>query len=721
MPIKLEEYLEISNDSPKELSLLQKYSKIHQNYCLSDIEAFYSLHRYTNVNFQLQPSKLAEILYHCTDFMDSVPTDLFARIACDWFLIKNSLLDCAAQAPWEFLISQGPRLASGPLVLIKSTERVVGLVNTGRLLPFMTTCSPGQLKLSTPPLGYLLDHKDIPSLMAYPALTEEDVALLVERIVGNHSLSYRCRGFIMTQGILSDTMMLIASICGLKAPVRCRISPRVHSYYCGKHFSGIYVPFSAFAPVFELSALEVYFIYLYHKADISDDLQDILEAVKGAGDICSDLNLGEVSVHSDSLDLEMRSVQSTLDSEMRSPQQDRLELEGRSVQSHLLDLVLSKGHRPEYDTDLFKYLPELEEKSYFVEVCKAYARELLESNVFHRIPSALCEARDVLRYLRSVASDVIDFTDGMMDACIPMNSCIPVGSCNLVDSCSLVDSCIPVDPSSTIVDFTTDLTNSSFETAQSSSLIIPSTSDIKVPLISFREHRWLTNYQKLTLLEHYTGLYSVDQLASNLLETRGVPLKATQWFKENIEQITGKAVKAAVSSRLGLPFDANSLTLAELHRMIDLSGCGFDLRPYMYANKVPIPLVRRFVANLTPGQLDVVLDELQGVWTQTKFVLELIRTITRKYDLRFISGVLERLMGTKSIKVVRSVQTCVIEQLESMFVDCEYIETMERLYRLMLGFQDRVIRMNNDRILMLIGKAWRGMDKEVYIGNLAGE
>lgn len=709
MPQGIEQYLEIDSGGVKELRLLERYSRIHVQYSLGDIEVFYSLHCFTDVQFPLEICKVAEILYNCRDFMNSVPDDLLARIARDWFIIRNGLLEALSQSgvgTGEFLRGLERRQDAVHPYLIECTGRVVELVNCGRLYPFMTNCCPSQIRLCKPTFRYLLYHVDVESIMAYTELTVEEVALLVERMARDRPFSRRCRKFIETQGVLNDTMLLIASICNLNPVIRGTVSPDIHSYYCGKHFSSVYIPLSAFSQVLELSQLEVYFIYLYHRTDISDNLQDILETLKTTPTGLSGM---AVSCPLDSGSQFCPGV--------------------RSIQSHILGLVLARGHTPRYDADVFKYLPELKDEPYFRETCRRYARGLLEDNIFDQVPDDLLKARAIIEYLSLCGSRWrIHKTeeDDMVCSLETIQTSLLMSSTSVVEVCLSTVSSVP-EPHPTATTGISELHLSTVTgisephpTATIHTLELHPSTTTNIPLICFKEHGWLSDHENSVLLDHYVELFSVNELAGNLLQTSNVSSKVILYFEENIEKITDRTLKAAVCCRLNIPFDPFDLTESEVRAVIDMPGSAFQLRHYMYVKKIAKPYIQKFVEKLTLQQLDVMIHELPSMTPTTDFILAFISTITGRYDLMYISEVLARLMGLRSVEIVRRIQKYILDLLGSMFIDADYLAPIERLYALMLGFGDREIRSNNDKILALIGKASAAMDKGVYIGNLKG-
>lgn len=630
----LEEYLQIKAGIG-ELCLLERYSKIHKIYGICEIRAFYKAYRYHTVEFPGESCTVAEILYSCNGFIDLIPDDFFVEIVTDWFALKNGFPNNLHTT------------SSSYNHLITGSRRVSSLVNTGFIHPSMTDCHPSEIKLCKATFTHLISHTaDVSALMEYTNLDVEEASLLIEKLCNDQGFSNRCRKFIMSVGILNDTMFIIASFCNIKPEVKCQISPEIHKYYCKQHTASLYIPACAFEPLIDLSSPETYFMYLQNKNDIREDINDMLNLLKNTSNA--------------------------------------------PIKSYILDMILRSGHRPEYHFNIYKYLNELKNAPYFAEICMKYARELISDGVFDEIPPALVDSMRILDHLESL------YTLSLMG-----NTPTPqhqsdissmTGSQNLLENRLNTDNHLK--------------RSVKFQKINT------------LPLISFQEHKWLNEYEKTVLLEEYIEIFNVDELTSNLIQTNNISSKIVSWFGNRINSISNNVTKTCVCCKLGFPFNPLQLAETEMLSVIQTVESPFALRHYVYLKKTSASTIRKFIEKLTGEQLGVIISELKSINPTLTFTLVFIDVVTKKYDLKHITDILIKLMMAKSSKVVIRVQKYLVETLESMFVDADYIDYIERLYRSMLGFTERSIRVNNDKILVLIGKVSAAMDKGIYIGNI---
>ncbi|ELA42844.1 uncharacterized protein VICG_00159 [Vittaforma corneae ATCC 50505] len=638
---------------------------------------------------------VVEIFYRCEELMSFVDDRLFLDVISNWFVLRNGLLLCFQSSKLalpDYLSSLNRNSTVEYTFLIERSRRVVDFVNQGRIFPFMTDCRLDEIKLSKSTFRYLICRRvDIPSLMAYCDLSNEEVQLIAEKIVNDQGFRNGCRKFIEDQGILSSTMLIIASLCNAKAELRNSVSPSIHKYYCGKHFDSIYMPFSAFYPILELSQLEVYFLYLFHKSDIKHDLEDIVESLKTNNTICEMPNSSTI------LEPSFFSIDCRLPATIKE----------RSTQAQILDLVLSKGYSIGYDPDIYKYLPELQNETYFQSVCKKFAREIIEDEIFDPLPVFLKDISPVLDYLRLKVSDESRYGNtntGAKDTRADFSSQHNSFVCSLD---TLHTSVL--------------LSSSEFSSEKPKyhdALENRSEIDAALPLLYFRECEWLDDDERLVLLEYYMAKLDINVVVDNFLCTKNPSAKTVLYFTNNIQNIDDKLLRARVCCKLSIPFNSHDLSEADIKFIVDMSDDVFQLRQYMYSNKISKTCIAKFISKLTAEQTDVMLSEIDCVGANPDFLAAFITHITSQYEFSYICNLLSKLLDLKVAEIVKKIQKYLIRLFNGLFVQEDYIPLAESLYSRMLGFEDCEIKSNNDKILILIGSAAKMMKKEPFIGNL---
>lgn len=657
MAVEIDEYLEIKQENNYKLEILQKYSNLHKNYKLNEIISFYNSFYRHEIDFNFQVLTVTEILYACTDFMSFIDDELFTRIVINWFIIKNNLIsdfDNFLQPNLEnFLKLLDINYSHNYSYLIDKSDRIIKLINIGKIYPFMTNCDSTDLKLIPTTFRYLIKRNpDISALMAYQELSDQEIQIIIEKIVNDKSFSNNCKKFIEDQGILNDNMLIISSLCSAKPLIRNNSTSKIHKYFCGKHFKSIYLPFESFSSILDLSKYEVYYLYLQNKVKLDQDLEDIIDAIKSFNNERNN-NINEISM-------------------------------GASI----LDLVLNSGLIPEYDKDIYIYLTELQDMQYFNKICKKFARELIEDNIFKALPACLLSISTVFSYLKRAMNYKIN--DKKLKNKNYHN-----------DNTSF----------NTII--------CSFETLNT--FILESSLDDqsnKLPIISFDEFGVLEEDEKLIILESYIKYYDINDIIRNFLSYKGELKTISFYFESNINKIVNKTARIITHCKLNLPLETKELSDSDIIAVINSDENPYLIRECFYLRKLKKSDITKFISKLDNKQIDEIIRELETISTTVEFAILFINFLENKYELKHIFKMLLKFLTLKNINIVKRIQKLIINILEELFIEEIYLDLISQLYSKMLGFNDLDIKMNNDKILVLLGKIANIMKKELYVGNL---
>lgn len=644
MLLGLEEYLGIASEGIHNLEVLEKYANLHTKYSLFDIQIFYEKYSYHLVNFGPQKITLTEIFYNCEEFMSHTSVSLFLQISSNWFVVKNGLLQSLQDSGSElYSFLTGLDCDHPYSYLIKRSDKAIELAKQGRIFPFMVECGPEDIPLNKHSFSYLINRKiDISSLMAYSGLSIEEIKLLVKKLVNNRQFLNDCKKFIESNGVSNETMLIVASLCQYNTLLDGTHSQNIHKYYCSRHFDHIYLPFSAFHSVLEMTSLEVYFLYLSHKASIRNDLEDIFIAIKTS----------DATFHIDT----------------------NLTVKETSIQACILNLVFSENLQLAYDPDVYKYLSELPNESYFQTICKKFAKEIIEDRLIHPIPDCLGDLMTILAYLKLRISAEQNF--------------------------KIIETSISI---------------SNFE---SSSIIKSTDAILELPLISFNEYGWLTNIEKTDLLACYIKSLDINETVCNFLETASVSDEIISYFANGIDNIRDRALRACVHCKVNSLMNNHKLSDKDIKTVISTMPNAFQIRKYLYQKKLPKIILEKFVLGLTFEQLEIIIKEITCEDVDQSFAVIFIRHIEKKYEFSHLFEMLLSLLDSKKPAKARMVQDYLIGLLESQFVHEEHLPLIERLYFKMLEFQAQEIKKNNDKLLILIGKVIKLMEKEPFIGHL---
>lgn len=396
MQENIEEFLDFKNNTRQELRILYNYTILHTKFSAIALKTFYILQSDTIVSFDDQKLTISEILYNCDDFLEFIDDDLCSFIMCNTFISKNNLgfgHIISSEKLTDFFSKSDVVNVN---FYIEPSEKVLRLVNLGILPPFISKISTEFIKLNRNTFKHLIsENLDVSELMTYGDLDNCEIGLISDRILKDPIFEKACKTHIEEQGILNNTMQIIASLCNINKKSNISNRSYLHSKYCGEHFNEIYVPFAEFKAIGSITALESYLIYLSRKKNLNDDLNDISIAL--ISEKFESLNTKKYcekidSKHGIDIDSSFYCSLSPLDNNFNYKPVEK------SLSAQILDLVFKKNLRIKFDDFSFRNLAELSTESYFESVIVDYVREIVKSGL--KIPKN--------EFLNNVAS-VLDF------------------------------------------------------------------------------------------------------------------------------------------------------------------------------------------------------------------------------------------------------------------------------------------------------------------------
>lgn len=684
----IQEYLELTPGKVYKLSDLAKYTSIHTIYNLDLIACFYRQYAFYEVDFIGQKTTITEILIHCKDLIAFMDQDLYLDLLNNIFIIKNGLLndlESIGSNASDFLKYNPDLIHREYEFLIESNDRIKKLVLESKLQPFMVDCNGINLQFNKNTFKYLLSRKkiSIPALMAYDDLDMSEIKLVGIRIANDIEFSNDCKRFIEDQGILNTTMYIISSLCGLNKHSMKFDTDIVHTLYCPLHSQCMYLSFNTFKSVGNLSRHQVYLMYLIHKKTLKDDVDDMILAIKSPEDSLHEcLNTASIS---ESVDLTLTPIDINYIHIKKE----------KSINAEILNMLLKTSIDIVFDSEVFKYLPELAEEDYFEKICKKYANKILEYNIFEQLPKCITEVKSVVNFIDQHRKRKLKKDENNLSCSLEtIKSSILFSSCD--DSCN---------------------------TTENNDVIL---NDLNLDgyycdppcFINFQDYPWLEEDDKIILLEDYIHRYSIDECVDNMILIKNMTSSLNDYFKENIDGITSLFKKVIVCCKLNILCKDANFNDTELNRIVEKLENPFILREDLYSAKTRKSTIKTFLSKLTHSEIDQIICDLETKKASTIFITAFIEFVENRYEFSHIHKLLSSFMSYGDLEITKFVQKYLIKLLNSRFVDESYVPYIVDLYSKMLGFADPQIRKNNDKIILSVGKVAKMMEKSAFIGNI---
>lgn len=669
--VEIAQYLEVDSNNIKDFKLLERFAYLHKTYPEEEIEEFYAHFSFYILDFKVQKITITEVLYNSKDFMNSIGNNLFFQIIANWFIMKNDLSNqflVADTSLDQFFIDLGNK-RSVYTYLIESSERVIELVKAGKL---SATMLEPDLNRKKGPFGFSVNEKaSVEALTECNTLSFDEIKSILRRIANDRRFASECKRFIEEKGILNETMQIIASFCNIKKAPKSINTREIYRYYCQSHFGTIYRPFECFEPIGKLTRHEVYFIYLFHKQELKEDLKDALKALKE----------DEVGLQPMELDCDMLNWRGE-----------------RSIKASIFDLLLKKNLEISFDSQVFRLLNELTTESYFSDFCQLHAKDIIENRIFPCLPSCLRDSYSIIKHLK------LQHRDNRIEEVKRQRRDLSKEETNEI-KCSL-------DTLQSLILF------SSQETTLEPMCLSEETSILA--LIDFRMHKWLTESEKTYLLEKYTEEYDISDLLENFLVTKVISDRTRVFFLDKVNNIKQASHKYSIYCKTNTkPAKISIKKGSEVMEILDIVESAYQIREYFYTQTGSKRLLLRFLEGLKLEELGYIMEEIDLKTVSVEFAKQFIYLATKKYELTYISPLLSSFLDLKKVEVVKQIQEyLLVDVFDSMFIDEGYLAHIELLYSKMLGFPDKTIKKNNDKLLVQIGKVGRYMEKEVYLGNL---
>ncbi|KAM0680752.1 hypothetical protein GINT2_001025 [Glugoides intestinalis] len=677
--VGIAQYIEIDSKGTKEFKLLERISYLHKAYSEEEVTIFYNKFALHMLDFNVQKITITEVLYNSKEFMNSINNNLLFQIIANWFIIKNDLSEqflFAGTSLTQFFIALRNKRATYKH-LIEKNKRTVELVKLGKFSSYMLETGENDLSLNKSTHECFINKQiSIQDLMDDNPLPFDETKHLLRRITSDRRFAAECKRFIEENGILNETMQVIATLCNIEKVPRNINTGEIYRYFCKTHINTIYRPFKCFKPIGKLTRYEVYFLYLFHKSDLKEDSKDILKALQ-----------------TDEMDFDLKEIDSDVP-DLRK---------GRTIKAAILDLLLKQTFEIPFDKKVFRLLDDLRAESYFEDFCQLYAKDIIENQVFSSLPSCLLGANSIIKHLKLQNRDN-SIGEVKRQRKSPYKEDLNEIKCSLDTIQSLI-------------------LFSSQEDAPEYTCLSEKEKNIEetfIPvLLDFRKHKWLNEAEKTYLLQYYIQKYDIRDLIENFLVTKYISDSTKVFFLNKVNSISKTAYKYSIYCKTNTkPTHISIKKSSEVIEILNMVENAYQLREYFYTQPISKRLIERFLQGLKLEELGQLIEEIDVKLVTLDFAVKLISVITKKYEFKHIFQHLSNFLDLKRVELIKQIQQYLLEVFRSMFIDESYLTYIEVLYSKMLGSSDKEIKKNNDKILVQIGKIGRYMEKEVYLGNL---
>lgn len=738
---KIESFLYFDQNEKQDFKVLYRYSILPSKFTSVFLKAFYSLHSNTFVTFENQKVNVTEIMYNCDGFLNQISDDLCVLILCNIFINRNQLdlEHIISDEHFKIFCSKENWIKNQELVFVlPNTKRIVRLIENGVLPLFLVEISMVPVKINNDTLEYLINKDiNIPELMTCKGLNDNSIDLISDQIIKNQLFKKKCEIFIEDQGILNPTMQIIASLLNISKKSLITDFSHLHSKYCGTHFDNIYIPFNQFKSIGNisnpreyLSRLEVYYVYLYHKKSIKDDLEQISIALTSREESI-DCKLK----YNENIELSLTPLNDGFKSETVN----------RSVSAQILDLVFKNNFLIDFEPYSFQNIHELACEPYFERIIKVYARNILVNKIHVPMNAYLTDASIILNFLQNSEIEVsenyskrpkvemdhdnkfslISSTTQPTVNNISLCKLRPCNPKNLINSDSKEIYTQPNEIECSLDLFPTSILFSSLDFKESQNYCSISCSlpefkvhNCRIPLVDFSTCSWLSENEKNLILSRYVDLYNINQIVSNILQVENSSQKVSEFVNQNFCKIFNKTDKLKIQCKFEISIDSSQYNEREIKEVLNEVTNLYSLRTFIMTNKVPKKIITKLFDNLSDSKLEHLIEETLVSSASDDFIVVLVETISKKYEFSHLFNHLIYYLNLKRPIITKYIQLYFIDLLKSMYIDESYIPLFQKLYEKFLNYEDSQIKANNDKILILIARCASAMDKETYYGNI---
>lgn len=764
---KIEEFLCFSRNSNQDLKILYNYTVLATEFTLDSLKTFYILNSETIITFKTQKITISEILYNCEQLLSKIADDLYSFILCNTFISRNYLNHeqiISKERLNDFCKKENWIKNQKIEYYIPGTERIINLINSGLLPTFISNVLPESLKLSKNTFKYLMNYQiNIAELMNYTELDNDSINIISEKLLTDSVFKKQCSNFIEDQGILNSTMQIIASLLNIFRKSNFSDRSSLHPKYCGLHFENVYIPFSEFKAIGNsfnlegfLGRLELYYIYLSHKKNLEDDLNDISIAL-------ATKNEPEQLIFSreGNLDISL------------TPLDDSFEPEHyhRSTSAQILDLVFKNELFIAFEPYSFRNLNELSTESYFGKIINFYARNIIENNIKIPMNDYLKKVSLILEFLKNSFLQQEEVFPKRLKTEIRLDNLIV--ACNNQKNLEYKDlgniykneeehsnrgGIICNEVACSLDTFATSMLFSSLNCEDIQDINVPcnkyqsndnnmleeikdktiskiplkfqelsteidknNTKIIEIPYIDFKTCKWMTEEETILLMEHYIKLHDINTISENFISLKSSTENINRYFVENLAELQNKLRKLIICCKLEIPFNINSYSDQEIRQALIESNFLFPLRNFIMTKKVLKKTIHKLFEDISHEKLEIIIREAFESNTSDDFIIVMLENMCKKYDFSHIFRDLIYILKMKKINLARFIQSYFIDLLKSMYLVESYIPLFEELYAEFLNYEDVLIKSNNDKILVLIAKCASAMDKETFYGNTKGK
>lgn len=665
---RIKDFLKIDEASYLDYEILYNYAVLHEKFEIEDIYSFYIENLNTTIKFE-EKITLTEIISNCSELMRHLPISFYSLIKTNEFIIKNTLGLNLLSSETELLKFNSSFVPSYYLNLnfrINCDEKVKECIHGGLISPLACDLNGKKLRLNKATFSYLVETEiDIAELMAYD-MNYAEMDIIIKAILTNIKFRDECVRFIQEQGILNSTMLILASLCGIFNLKYGDLDiKKVCKLYCQEHFTKVYIPFSKIEGIHDLSKLEIYYLYIANKKDLTQDVPDIIQAIESEEmniKTCCDSNIIQ-ELNKVPLSFSLPSL--TLSSSFNPPD--------RSIKASLLHYLFKNCQNIPFNPKVFKHLNELYNEDYFQTVCRRYAQNIIQSNIFIQAEIFINEITPIVNFLK-MQENISDH--------------------HFFES-----------------DLSQKIKNDQINEAL----------DHHLPMIDFKNYPWLTKRYSELILNYYIRFwdkYSLIDLSENFLCEYDFSSEICDFFKKRHREIRDNVLKGRIMCKLDIEVDHKMFTNSEIKGIMECSKRIFGLKKYLFSNKVQKKYFDKFFNSIDDDKIDLLIDDIYSNMPNEAFCIHFLGFLFKKYEFSFINPILLHLIDHREPTIIKGIQKLVIGFLDSMFIEESYLEPLILIYKKSIVNEEIQIKKNNDKILSMIAKACKLLGKEPFLGNI---
>lgn len=695
------EYLQLRPGTRNELSVLQRLSTVGTRYAQEEILRFYTANYTEILEFEGGARmSLSQIFYRLVRPLGGIDDSFYSLVAAHCFVSLNDIHygDRITLDDLPALNEHIERGADGTCYKkLGSSERAIRMINRGVLSPYMFDVCSDSIELRKSTFRFLITSSvSVPALMGYE-MDAGEVEMLVSEMAGSPGLRDRCAAYINDQGVINTTIFVISRLLGMDKRGRNVDHRRAGAMLCSEHDGHTHIPFSSFRRIGDLDRSEVYFLYLSSKTDFTDDIPDIREFFD-----CWDPS-APASIPDDTA-ADRCSLRDTDDTCLSLTPLTFPRPGGdaeRDIYVQTLRLLLGRGVDIGFHRKAFTLLLRLESEGYFTGVLCRYGRDMVECGLRPAGNPRMYD--DIERNLRYLGMSVdtqevpcsLDSADSVLFSSGQSGVVCDTAGRAVRRDISIED---PIDAS-----------------LLSSGAVCRSDA---VPVLRFGDHPWIRDSQRILLLENYLRHHSVDDLVDNFLLLSKTSSTIDSVFASEYPKIQDSVRRGLAMCRLSIEIGRGTFSRQTVRALLDGADALFSLRAVVLFEKVGQRHIAKFLESLNPGQEDEIYLLVRSSIVTQDFVLSYIPHLARRYEFSHISDILMFFVDSYREPVVVRVQKYIISLMADMFFVETYFEPIGMLYRRMMAFGSKRVRVLNESILSMVLACGRAMDRELFIGNV---